>query len=183
MRKLRSPERIEITAPGYRLNIIGADVCTNADGQCRTEIFGCEQVVLAEGPIAGRATVMRHARGVLLRRAEAPGDDRPWFEIAVLFDDGGEPIELHRVCDDAAVIAQWRRAGLDLGLPLLIQGEDGCLVEPFDQIGHVRLGSQHDRRIRRVPATRRPRFLMRRKTGRFPDRPIVRREREIIARS
>lgn len=183
MRKLCSPERVGSERPGHQLNIIGASVCTGGDDVRRTEIFGCEPVVLAEGPISGRATVLRNARGVLLRRLEDGEDGRPWFDISILFADGRDALELQRVADDAAVIAHWRRAGLDLGLPLLIAGEAGCLVEAFSQIGHVRLGQQHERRVRRVPASRRPRFLTRRKVGRFPDRPIVRREREIIARS
>jgi hypothetical protein len=183
MRKLKSPGRTEIGRPEYRLNIIGANLCTGSDTASRSEIFGCEPVVLAEGPISGRATVIRNARGVLLRRVDDSADGLSWFEISVLFDGGQVPLELQRVRDDVAVIAHWRRAGLALGLPLLIEGEDGSLVEPFEQIGHVRLGSHHDRRLRRVPATRRPRFLTRRKVGHFPDRPIIRREREIIARS
>jgi hypothetical protein len=64
-------------------------------------------------------------------------------------------------------------------LPLTIQGRDGELHQPVEQIGLVQVGPVRIRRGKAVLAGRRPRFLVRRKPARLPRRPLVYREREI----
>lgn len=78
------------------------------------------------------------------------------------------------------VIAVWQAVGLATGLPLVVQTEDGSVVAFFPQIGRVRLGIPGQRRRQALLAGRRPRFLTRRKTGRFPRRPRVHREPELV---
>jgi hypothetical protein len=166
----------------YPLNIVGTGCCPGGSPVRRTEMFGCDSVVLAEGPMAGRATLLRGARGVLLRREPSePGET--WYEIAVVDAEGRDMVSVERVSDDAALIAHWRRLGLDLGLPLLVEDADGGVLEPYGQIGSVLLGPGAARRRLLAMVGRRPRFLSRRKPGRFADRPVVIRGREIIARS
>jgi hypothetical protein len=78
------------------------------------------------------------------------------------------------------VIAAWQAVGLATGLPLVVQAENGEVVAAFPQIGRVRLGTPGQRRRLVLLAGRRPRFLTRRKTGRFPRRPRVHREPELV---
>jgi hypothetical protein len=78
------------------------------------------------------------------------------------------------------VIAAWQAVGLATGLPLVVQAENGEVVAAFPQIGRVRLGIPGQRRRLVLLAGRRPRFLTRRKTGRFPRRPRVHREPELV---
>src|SRR5947209_7308710 len=129
MPEVRSLKRAKQARLNCPLNIIGA--CEFGDGLAsrRTEMFGSDMVLLAEGPMAGRATLLRGARGVLLSRVEDEAADADWFHISVVFTDGRSPIEIEWVKDDAALIARWRRLGLDLGLPLLILEEGGMIVE------------------------------------------------------
>ena len=70
-----------------------------------------------------------------------------------------------------------------LGLPLLVMHADGCLREPFERIGALRIAAPTRRRRRRSVLTRRrPTQPLRRKVGRAS--PTVHRgEREIIARN
>jgi hypothetical protein len=79
-------------------------------------------------------------------------------------------------------VAAWRRLGLAAGLALAIEGPDGTVDIPYPQLGRVRLGPTRQRRRPGVLSGRRPRFLTRRKTRRFPQRPRVHREREMVGR-
>lgn len=121
-------------------------------------------VTLTDGPLAARASVAHGARGLVLSR-RAGEDGLPYFEVAILFGDDRTATPIHIAADDHDVIARWRGHAADLGLPLMMEREDGVVVTAYDHMGCVRLGSLHMRR--RNPATmyRRPRFLMRRKTG------------------
>jgi hypothetical protein len=66
----------------------------------------------------------------------------------------------------------------------MIVREDGVLSLVSQQLGRVALGTTRQRRRHGLLSDRRPRFLVRRKTGRLPVRPQIHRgENEIIARS
>lgn len=84
--------------------------------------------------------------------------------------------------DDA--VAEWRTWGAALGLPLLVEDEDGWR-EPFARLGRVRVGRIRPRRRRRSALKRRrPSIPMRRAPGALTDAtPVYRGEREIIARN
>ena len=78
------------------------------------------------------------------------------------------------------VIATWRSMAGASGLtPMMRAGAETTALG--DQLGPMRLGQLHLRR--RVPllGRRRPRFLARRKSARLPVRPLIYREREIVA--
>ena len=92
------------------------------------------------------------------------------------------PLFLSEEADD--VTAAWRSWGAVLGLPLLVEDEDGW-HEPFERLGGVRIARPRPRRRRHnAIKRRRPSLPMRRKTGRMTDAtPVHRGEREIIARN
>lgn len=121
-------------------------------------------VTLTDGPLAARASVAHGARGLLLSRRTGE-DGMPYFEVAILFGDDRTATPIHIAADDHDVIARWRGHAAELGLPLMMEREDGIILTAYDHMGCVRLGSLHMRRRNPATMNRRPRFLMRRKTG------------------
>lgn len=109
-------------------------------------------------------------RGVALRLANPAGEDER-FALA-LTEGGGRSITIAVVDQDDAV-ALWRDCGRTSGLPLLLETVDGVISEPFPQIGRVALGPVRIRRRHSFLNGRRPRFLVRRKTGRLGERPVI----------
>jgi len=81
-------------------------------------------------------------------------------------------------------VAEWRCWGAALGLPLLVEDEDGWR-DPFARVGALRTGQVRPRRRRRSALKRRrPSLLMRRARGELSvATPVYRGEREIIARN
>lgn len=109
-------------------------------------------------------------RGVALRLANPAGEDER-FALA-LTEGGGRSVTIAVIDQDDAV-ALWRDCGRTSGLPLLLEGVDGVISEPFPQLGRVALGPIRIRRRHAFLNGRRPRFLVRRKTGRLGERPVV----------
>jgi len=93
------------------------------------------------------------------------------------------PLYVSAEADDA--VADWRSWGAVLGLPLLVEREDGSWREPFTRLGALRLGEVRPRRRRRSALKRRrPSILLRRARGELTAAaPVHRGEREIIARN
>ena len=108
--------------------------------------------------------------GVALRLANPTGDDER-FELALTAGDGRSIVVAS--ADQADAVALWRDFGRRSGLPLLLESVDGRVTEPFPQLGRVALGPVRIRRRYALLAGRRPRFLTRRKTGCFAERPVV----------
>jgi hypothetical protein len=101
------------------------------------------------------------------------------FAVA-LHDAGGAELMVFGPYEEAEVIAAWRALGAASGLPLAMIGPDGTREDAFPQVGRLRFNGALPRR-RKGSGGRRPRFLVRRKTGRLPLRPLVHRgEPEII---
>ena len=92
------------------------------------------------------------------------------------------PLFLSEEPDD--VTAAWRSWGAVLGLPLLVEDEEGWR-EPFERLGAIRVAAPRPRRRRRSALKRRrPTILMRRAPGRLSvETPVHRNEAEIIART
>ena len=92
------------------------------------------------------------------------------------------PLFVSFEADDA--VAEWRTWSAVLGLPLLVEDEDGWR-EPFARLGQVRLGRVRPRRRRRSAIKRRrPSMPLRRARGQLTAAtPVYRGEREIIARN
>lgn len=118
------------------------------------------------------------ARAAGLALSHLPEDD--WFAILVLDTAGATLLSLGAFPGED-VVAVWRSLGASSGLPLLMEREDGSREAAYDQVGRVQLGAVRIRRGHGLLSGRRPRFLVRRKTGRLPVAPQVFREDEIFA--
>ena len=79
------------------------------------------------------------------------------------------------------VAAHWRAWSEKLGLPMLMVEADGIARPLEDTIGKVKVDPSHNKRRRLGYAIKRPRFLMRRKSGDLGVRMVIRGD-EIIAR-
>jgi hypothetical protein len=79
------------------------------------------------------------------------------------------------------VVAEWRALGAAAGLPLTVRFPNGSVMALCRQVGRLQVGPLWPRSRHKLLTSRRPRFLTRRKTGRFSSRPRVFREAEIIA--
>lgn len=116
-----------------------------------------------------------------------PPDPSADGAIAVVLEhrDPALSIPLFIAPDGTDALADWQLWGRVLRLPLLVYDDDGICREPFARIGLVRIAKAQPRRRRQsAMRARRPRILMRRKSGRLGERPTVHRgEREIIARN
>ena len=142
-------------------------------------IVGPLGAMLQTGPTAARRTVAAQARGVLLSQSEVPGD---FYDISLVYSDGRTPQVLAAAQDDAAVVAHWRRTAIELGLPLMVQRQDGEILQPYQNCGAVMMGPFRYRRRTATISRRRPRFLQRRKTTCLPERPVVLSKREFVER-
>jgi hypothetical protein len=109
-------------------------------------------------------------RGVAMRLSASTSEDER-FELALTAGDG-RSITI-AVADQEDAVAMWRDCGRASGLPLLLETGDGVVTEPYPQLGRVALGPVRIRRRHGFLNGRRPRFLVRRKTGRLAERPVV----------
>lgn len=135
-------------------------------------------------PLIGRMPGAARAAGVALAfasdAADACGEDR--FAVLVVDAAGAELARLGPFMDDD-VVAIWRDCSARAGLSRMIVKEDGALATVSRQIGRVALGTTRTRRRHGLLNHRRPRFLVRRKTGTLPVRPMIHRgENEIGGR-
>ena len=89
------------------------------------------------------------------------------------------PLLVADTLDDVA--ADWRAWSESLALPMLLIESDGVARALEDTIGQVKVDASHTKRRRLGYSVKRPRFLMRRKTGDLGVRMVVAGE-EIIAR-
>ena len=134
-------------------------------------------------PVLGAAG--RKPAGIALTfaadEAESCGEDR--FALCLVDAAGAGLASLGPFCEEE-VVAIWRDLAAHTGLPRMIVREDGVLATVAAQVGRLMLGKTRIRRRHGSLGDRRPRFLVRRKTGRLPVRPQIHRgENEIIARS
>ena len=83
--------------------------------------------------------------------------------------------------DQDDIVAVWRSLGASSGLPLMVERPDGGLDAPYAQVGPLPLGAVRTRRRHGLLSGRRPRFLVRRRTGRLPPRPRVFRGDELFS--
>lgn len=132
-------------------------------------------------PIVGRSAAI-HPTGIALSFSEddsdMSGEDR--FDLLLVDAGGGVIARLGPFCEDE-VVALWRDVAAKSGLPRMIVKEDGGLAAVSRQLGPVALGLTRTRRRHGVMSGRRPRFLVRRKTGALPVRPLIHRgENEIV---
>ncbi|MEH3146082.1 MAG: DUF6101 family protein [Methylobacterium frigidaeris] len=132
-------------------------------------------------PVIGDTPGAGVAGGIALcfdaEASEISGEDR--FAILVV-NQAGDPLMRIGTYDDAVVVAVWRRLAAEAGLPMIVIQEDGVVTPMGDQLGRVKLGATRMRRRNGLLGGRRPRFLVRRKTGSLPLRPVVHRNEDML---
>lgn len=141
-----------------------------------------ERVTIAAG---GRtiALPLKHYRGVAVRMEAAAGDAGILSVILELnHADPRLSVTLAVAHEPAEVVADWQAWARSLALPMYVVESDGTLTEPIPHVGGVTIARPAPRRRHSFFAARRPRFLVRRKTGWNKGAELVSGE-EIIARS
>lgn len=128
------------------------------------------------GPAAAANPGGRRAASLALRLDR----DGEHFVVAVLDAAGADLVVLAGI-DEDDVVAVWRTLGATAGLPLAILDGNGVAEHAEVQIGRLKLGESRARRRGSALSGRRPRFLVRRKTGRLPISPRVHRGEPEIA--
>jgi hypothetical protein len=118
--------------------------------------------------IAGTRITSREKRsgfqGVMLK-VPAQGA-RQGYAIVLAAICGSEDVVLALDLHEDEIVARWRGIAASLGLPAILCHVNGETEYLHPQLGAVTLGRASPRRRRALAANRRPRFLMRRKSGR-----------------
>ena len=153
--------------------------CSSARGRPRRGLAGAagDFRVLTHAAFAAIGPGGARPTGLALSLVRGPGRRA---RIAVVDKRGSALLRLGPF-PESDVVAIWRALGAASGLPLMVEHADGRLA-PYPQVGPVLVGPIRIRRRHGLLAGRRPRFLVRRKTTRLPQRPLVHREREMFAR-
>jgi hypothetical protein len=159
-----------------------------ADGNVRVVELHRERVIVRRAVRGIRMAVSLKVAdflGVAIRvmAPEEAGDGA----VAIMLEhrDPALAVPLYYAPDGEEAIAEWQLWARVLGLPPLVADADGTLREPFHRLGALCIAGPLARRRRSSALKRRrPRILMRRKSGELSDETSVHRdEREIIARN
>jgi hypothetical protein len=126
---------------------------------------------------------LAHYRGVAVRM-EAGADDAGILSVILELNhaDPRLSVTLAVADDPGEIVADWQAWARSLALPMYVVEADGSLTEPIPHLGGVKIAAAAPRRRHSYFAARRPRFLVRRKTGWNRGADKVEGE-EIIARS
>jgi hypothetical protein len=121
--------------------------------------------------------------GVAIRFEASPGytPDGLRAVLELRHTDPHLSVPLGFADDVRDMIADWRAWARVLALPLLVTEADDSLTTVESRIGAVEATPAKPRRRRSVLAQRRPRFLVRRRTGVLPEVPEIVGGREIFA--
>src|SRR5579863_5396757 len=104
-------------------------------------------------------------RGVVLRLRDAT-NERFAYEVELAHQDPDLCVTLLEAEDDDEVQAEWRLWARYLGLPTLVEREEGRAEPDAARLGEITIGDRKPRRRGGAMARRRARFLTRRKVGR-----------------
>jgi hypothetical protein len=150
------PRRIEVSDP-------------RADERRRVVLLARDRVVIARS-VAG---VFMHIamppnayHGVVLRLG-ALREGGFHYEIRLAHRDPDLSVTLHEASDDSEIRAEWRLWARFLGLPALVEREEGRAEPESAHLGEIAIANVRARRRGKTINSRRPRFLTRRKTGRL----------------
>jgi hypothetical protein len=150
------PRRIEVCDP-------------RADGRRRVVLLARDRVVIARsvaGVFMQIAMTPNAYRGVVLRLS-ALQDGSFHYEIRLAHRDPDLSVTLQEASDDSEIRAEWRLWARFLGLPALVEREEGCAEPESAHLGEIAVAQAQARRRGKTMMSRRPRFLTRRKTGRL----------------
>jgi hypothetical protein len=121
-------------------------------------------MVAVTGPTGRASLPMRAFRGVAVRIvAGASGEVTALLELN--HSDPALSLTLLVAEDPAELAADWKAWSRSLGLPMLLIEPDGKITRPVETLGPVEIAAPKPRRMYSYFASRRPRFLARRKTG------------------
>jgi hypothetical protein len=122
-------------------------------------------------------------RGVAVRMESTGGNGEVRAFIELLHAEPGLTLTLAVTDEPYDIEDDWRAWGAALKLPLLIVGQDGSVAAPLaGPYPSIAVASTKPRRRHSYFASRRPRFLARRKVGHLTPAPVQVEGREIIAR-
>jgi hypothetical protein len=120
--------------------------------------------------------------GVAVRRVDDGEGRAAAVAISLEHRDPALSTTVYQAVENDDVVAEWQLWARVLGLPLLV-AEGGALRAPLPMLGAVMVGAVSPRRRRRSALKRRRSSMALRRHGCPPqDLPVVRGEREIIAR-
>ncbi|MCC6981659.1 MAG: hypothetical protein IT535_00160 [Bauldia sp.] len=149
-----------------------------------TVLLDSEEVVF-NGSLGGvsflRTVPLADYRGVAVRMVPAEGGELRIL-VELFHHDATLSLPLVVATSPGDVVADWQSWSKALRRPLILVGDDGAIVEPTTRLGSVEIGQLKPRRLHSFFASRRPRFLTRRKTGRNHGSGRIA-GREIIAHS
>lgn len=149
-----APRRIEVGDP-------------RADGRRRVVVLAPDCVKIARsvaGVFMHIAVPPKAYRGVALR-LKALSEAGFHYEIELSHRDPDLCVKLHEAVDDSEIRAEWRLWAKFLGVPALVEREDRGAEPAEPRLGEIVIGRVRARRRGRAMRARRPRFLVRRKTG------------------
>jgi len=157
-----------------------------ADGRIRHVELARDHVVIRRTlkgmPLKIRVPVSAFS-GVTLKLSQA-GEGCEQVLVSLEHRDPALSVLLYTADDNCDAVAEWQLWSRVLARPLLIADLAGAIREPFPTLGAVLVAAPAPRRRRRTTvATRRRRRALRRAAGVMSTEPVVRREREIIARN
>jgi len=138
-----------------------------ADGRRRVVVLGRDRVVIARsvgGVFMNIALRPGAFRGVALRLRDLT-DGVFHYDVRLLHRDPDLCVTLHEADDDREIEAEWRLWARFLGVPTLVEREDGRAEPDRPRLGAVVIAPGGLRRRGRTITARRPRFLTRRKVG------------------
>ena len=139
-----------------------------ADGRRREVMLARGRVQIARSVAGVRMNISLAAsayRGVVLR-LRGVEDGRFSYEIELAHRDPDLSVTLLEASDDSEVQAEWRLWARFLGLPALVEREEGRAEPDSARLGELIVNQRKPRRRGGAMSRRRPRFLTRRKVGR-----------------
>jgi hypothetical protein len=153
-----------------------------ADGRRRevTLAAGRVEILRSVGGVRMNISIAANAyRGVVLR-LRGLESERFAYEVELRHADPDLCVTLLEADDDDEIQAEWRLWARYLGLPTLVEREEGRAEPDGVRLGEVLIGERKPRRRGAAIGRRRPRFLSRRKMGRGSAGPSLAGSREIF---